>query len=51
MIVVVAKLALGFAAKTQKKRELGANFDSIDSRHGWVANTQKGLEADNILLA
>jgi hypothetical protein len=35
IVVVVAlllKLAMGFAVKTQRRRELGANFDSIGSR-------------------
>lgn len=50
LIVVVAKLAMDFAAKTRKKRELGVNFDSTDSPRDWIVNTRTGLKVDSSLL-
>lgn len=50
MIVVVVFLLifeLSFAAKTRKKRGLGASFDWIDNQRGWVASIPTNLEACN----
>lgn len=50
LIVVVAKLALNFAATTRKILELEANFGSIDSPLDSVVSTRIDLTACNILL-